>query len=269
MKTHRRGFTLIELLVVIAIIAILASILFPVFARARENARRSSCQSNLKQIGLGLIQYTQDYDDCFPLIGSALNSGGNFVWQDLVQPYIKSEQVFSCPSANITETSTAFNQTYKPVSIRGTSGSGPYQAAFGSYTGNFAYYDSPGDNLTPPFSIDDTGGGPGTGGIVKLSQVGVSSTSVWVMDGRNEFEGYSNFRMRWPSSCTSCPIYDSSTTPMTIKDFGTNGSSARHLDTSNVLFVDGHVKAMRLDKLATKVTVAGNTFAPAFTIQDD
>src|SRR5687768_5924591 len=62
-----KGFTLIELLVVIAIIAILAAILFPVFARARENARRSSCQSNLKQIGLGFAQYTQDYDEKMPI----------------------------------------------------------------------------------------------------------------------------------------------------------------------------------------------------------
>src|SRR5471032_329947 len=65
-KTVKRGFTLIELLVVIAIIAILAAILFPVFARARENARRASCQSNLKQLTLGILQYTQDYDGCYP-----------------------------------------------------------------------------------------------------------------------------------------------------------------------------------------------------------
>ena len=67
-KSANRGFTLIELLIVIAIITILASILFPVFARARENARRSACQSNLKQIGLGLMQYVQDYDERMPLI---------------------------------------------------------------------------------------------------------------------------------------------------------------------------------------------------------
>jgi prepilin-type N-terminal cleavage/methylation domain-containing protein len=66
-RYHRKAFTLIELLVVIAIIAILASILFPVFARARENARRTSCLSNLKQIGMGFMQYTQDYDEKYPM----------------------------------------------------------------------------------------------------------------------------------------------------------------------------------------------------------
>src|SRR5687767_11769376 len=90
---RKSGFTLIELLVVIAIIAILAAILFPVFARARENARRSSCQSNLKQIGLGLMQYTQDYDEAYPL-----RDAGHGHWRQLIQPYIKSTQLFQCPS---------------------------------------------------------------------------------------------------------------------------------------------------------------------------
>src|SRR5690349_15983360 len=93
-----RGFTLIELLVVIAIIAILAAILFPVFARARENARRTSCQSNLKQIALGIFQYTQDYDERYPsrFYGNGVNYGG--AWAAVVQPYVKSEQLFQCPS---------------------------------------------------------------------------------------------------------------------------------------------------------------------------
>lgn len=101
------GFTLIELLVVIAIISILAAILFPVFARARENARRSSCSSNLKQIGLGLMQYTQDYDEKYPymLDISTTNFGtteGNPGYA--IQPYLKSTQIYRCPSAEDQDT---------------------------------------------------------------------------------------------------------------------------------------------------------------------
>ena len=106
LRTVKRGFTLIQLPVVIAIIAILAAILFPVFARARENARRSSCQSNLKQIGLGIVQYVQDSDERMPYTDSAggysnstLASGGTlYKWMDSIFPYVKSEQLFDCPS---------------------------------------------------------------------------------------------------------------------------------------------------------------------------
>jgi len=100
--SNKRGFTLIELLVVIAIISILAAILFPVFARARESARRASCMSNLKQIALGVMMYKQDYDETFPLIkvNSAENATPNnpYGWADSLQSYIKSLQVFRCPS---------------------------------------------------------------------------------------------------------------------------------------------------------------------------
>ena len=98
-----KAFTLIELLVVIAIIAILAAILFPVFARARENARRASCQSNLKQIGLGILQYTQDYDERYPLSRTANIAYNGYInqtapWHLVIQPYVKSVQLFQCPS---------------------------------------------------------------------------------------------------------------------------------------------------------------------------
>lgn len=91
---HNKGFTLIELLIVIAIIAILAAILFPAFSRARENARRASCQSNLKQIGLGITQYTQDYDEKYPM----KNQSTDVRWNQAIQPYVKSTQLFACPS---------------------------------------------------------------------------------------------------------------------------------------------------------------------------
>lgn len=93
----RRGFTLIELLVVIAIIAILAAILFPVFARAREKARQSSCLSNLKQLGLAALAYAQDYDEILP---KARNWNHQFgVWPSSLYPYVKNSQVYICPSA--------------------------------------------------------------------------------------------------------------------------------------------------------------------------
>ena len=110
-----KGFTLIELLVVIAIIAILAAILFPVFAKAREKARQSSCQSNLKQIALSLNMYSQDYDECFPaqkdavestayvehtqdFLSTYANDGDNASWIGSLEPYMKSTKIFICPT---------------------------------------------------------------------------------------------------------------------------------------------------------------------------
>jgi prepilin-type N-terminal cleavage/methylation domain-containing protein/prepilin-type processing-associated H-X9-DG protein len=96
---RRSGFTLIELLVVIAIIAILAAILFPVFARAREKARQASCQSNEKQMALGIIMYASDYDGCFPMNWNG--PGGcadGYDWMEVTQPYTKNWQIFMCPS---------------------------------------------------------------------------------------------------------------------------------------------------------------------------
>src|SRR5579859_3810893 len=97
--TSRRAFTLIELLVVIAIIAILAAILFPVFAQARESARKTSCLSNTKQINTALQMYTQDYDEMVAL--NITSSPGNPIntWQDLAQPYMKNYNIILCPDS--------------------------------------------------------------------------------------------------------------------------------------------------------------------------
>ncbi|NPV45515.1 MAG: DUF1559 domain-containing protein [Armatimonadetes bacterium] len=98
---RRKGFTLIELLVVIAIIAILAAILFPVFAKARAKARQTSCLSNQKQIGLALMQYIADYDETFPpayfYLNGANSRGGYSQWSGMIMPYCRSQQLFVCP----------------------------------------------------------------------------------------------------------------------------------------------------------------------------
>jgi len=122
-KSENKGFTLIELLVVIAIIAILAAILFPVFAQAREKARASSCLSNSKQLGLAVVMYTDDYDELLPITGypdmlavpSRAMNNGNLAMTTLLDPYIKNKKLFTCPSVtredymNITPSNRLWN----------------------------------------------------------------------------------------------------------------------------------------------------------------
>jgi prepilin-type N-terminal cleavage/methylation domain-containing protein/prepilin-type processing-associated H-X9-DG protein len=247
MKKHHfssnKGFTLIELLVVVAIIALLAAILFPVFGWARENARRTSCQSNLKQIGLGLLQYAQDYDENLPFAYFGTNNNSdttnNYKWMDAIYPYVKSEQVYNCPSDTIYQEYT-YN---KNITI--TSGINDQRNNYGDYTVNRTYY----NNRLNPLGKS-------------LAQIVSTSTTIWAGDaGRpndtGDFnKGYEMWGYDAPTQ-TGWPIVDQDPLPATFGATGEGrGFRLRHFDTANVLFVDGHVKACNMGFLTEKSTTS-------------
>ncbi len=241
----RRGFTLIELLVVVAIIGILAAILFPVFGRARESARRTSCVSNLKQIGLGLLQYLQDYDERNSKIWygnpNASNATTSYKWMDAIYPYVKSEQLFNCPSHVLPLTiGTSTFDVYKFRTGRN----------WGSYAGNSSY-----------FKVTSSG--------VSTSPFNNSSVAAWESPATTIYaaDGMGRYNISWAGNGSdglpvNPPIVEGSP-----RYFPSRFQLVeRHLQTTPVLYCDGHAKAQRLEKL----TVVGTSgFYSAFTVQAD
>ena len=143
---QRRAFTLIELLVVIAIIAILAAILFPVFAQARDKARSTACLSNTKQLALGVMQYAQDYDETLPVAGYNAQCRGRWQWQ--IYPYVKNQQVFTCPNISQQPWLATTNNNYTcPASGSrpATTGLVVGQNDKGGYGWNYALHGDSGD----------------------------------------------------------------------------------------------------------------------------
>ncbi|MBI5830746.1 MAG: DUF1559 domain-containing protein [Armatimonadetes bacterium] len=220
-RRSKSGFTLIELLVVIAIIAILAAILFPVFAKAREKARGSSCQSNVKQIGLGLLQYTQDYDEALPQRGGGSVPG----WQAVIQPYLKSDQIFNCPSA-------------PALKYNGTPASGGYAVNNCGYGIN-----------EPPLGAARLSGQPGGmwHAMPPMSQAEFPAPAMTIVFGEGD-----------PAGCCGDALgvgLFTYTASGTYPAFGNGWSGGRrsfvgrHMDMGNMGFMDGHVKMVKMDAL--------------------
>ena len=239
-RARRGAFTLIELLVVIAIIAILAAILFPVFARARENARRASCISNLKQIGLGFSQYVQDYDSIYPqpvpdadlatygngwnapaesdgssAADIAANPHWRHTWPELLNPYVKSYQLFTCPSqSDIDNTSGA---TFSPL----------YRMSYGM---NKLLSWRNESSVVAPSRI-----------FLAFEQLGDAGVT-----GYNVFAG----QPFMTKPLTPASPYKYVAGVASCGGYYTNFSGPRnwtkiHLATNSYLFADGHVKALR------------------------
>jgi prepilin-type N-terminal cleavage/methylation domain-containing protein len=209
-KNIRCGFTLIELLVVIAIIAILAAILFPVFGRARENARRSSCLSNVKQIGLGIMQYTQDYDEYLP---QGIQPPAYSVrWSSLIQPYTKSTQIFRCPSD-----STTTGRSY-------------------GLNSNFF--------STVPIHISSIPETATSSFVSDAAQIKVAGVLTDPLTWNEHFESTTDWQWTPPRNLTGNVAYYASTTSSDLR----RRPVPRHFDGTVIGYADGHAKWMRLDR---------------------
>jgi prepilin-type N-terminal cleavage/methylation domain-containing protein/prepilin-type processing-associated H-X9-DG protein len=263
MRKHLlRAFTLIELLVVIAIIAILAAILFPVFAKAREKARQTSCLSNEKQIGLALIQYVQDYDEKFPIgiisgitgangFNTATNGAG-LGWAGAVSPYVKSTGVFKCPDDSTTATAPNYPISYALNMFAG----GAAQAQFAAPAVTVLAFEVTG--ATAAIGLTDEGRSTASG-LTSFSPIGdgnIGATSPWGMN-QNDYANQANCS---GGTCSGSPTWKSG---VYISAMG--GSQARHdpqptvNSSSMYLFADGHVK------FAKGPAVVCNGWAPTAT----
>ncbi len=266
------AFTLIELLVVIAIIAILAAILFPVFARARENARRSSCQSNLKQVGLGFEQYKNDYDGYIPPKQLGSGTAGTYAWPTMIMPYIKSSQLFTCPSSTdgtwsepnskfVDVTKGSARARFCEYATNDGSGGAVPNRFLGklTYTRNIILSNK---WTTIGFTAGNKSGFVGIGGTTgsgSLNEAAIedSAGTIHILDGI--VGSNSPATTNCGSGASSLTALDEEVNTDRFANSETSKPAYRHFEGFNALYGDGHVKFRRY----------GSTTPNEWTIQSD
>jgi prepilin-type N-terminal cleavage/methylation domain-containing protein/prepilin-type processing-associated H-X9-DG protein len=279
-RQSSRGFTLIELLVVIAIIAILAAILFPVFAQAREKARTASCLSNTKQIGLAMIMYQQDYDENYPHamefcygipdplqpVSTAHPTGVYNMWQNMIYPYLKSWQVYSCPSDGI------------PLSVD------PYVNYYNlSYGYNYGY-------LSTLEVTQDPGCGAGQWfGAVPLATVVAPANIVMIADSGGRVFNIGDAQSGAGGSILGDIVNPPDAWPSTQYFYGpvqvgwglncqdyfqgskwgdTDGFAWRHTNGGNACYADGHAKFGQVGPMASGTNYNPNSSCTNLVVTD-
>jgi prepilin-type N-terminal cleavage/methylation domain-containing protein/prepilin-type processing-associated H-X9-DG protein len=244
----RRGFTLIELLVVIAIIAILAAILFPVFAQAREKARQATCLSNMKQIGLASNMYVEDYDETFPGHDWTKSEGlyampdgriyqGHVGWPLLFYPYIKNQAVFICPSDDNPRDSWSDNGKVNP--LHDTWGK-PIPMSYSENADIFLQL--------PP---------------VRLAAISFPAETYWIADARYHFVGFQSYegkpapwgpnhfnRIRFTKPCAG--LINVNGTLGLPPNYPDPESCVRHLGGNIIVFADGHAKWEKWNQMTAR-----------------